>query len=105
MTLNNTHVKIGYHSYQVLFVNGLEDRGSTELDNKVIKIDSSLPLPVVRDTLLHEILHVLLDGSILLDTELRIPPDKLEEHLVLLLTPSLLLFFQDNPEMRDFLLG
>lgn len=97
-------VRIGYHTYRIDFVNGLEDKGSADLDTKVIQINPAYPIPVIRDTLLHEILHVLLYESALSSCN-TMDPEKLEEHLVLLLAPSLLLMFQENPEVKDFLLS
>lgn len=96
-------IKIGYHQYRLELVPGLEDNGSAHLDTKLIQINASLPPSAIRDTLLHEVLHVLLGDSALPACK-TMEPELLEEHIVLLLSPSLLQFFRDNPQIRSYLM-
>lgn len=104
--MNNSltnQIKVGYHKYSIELVAGLEDRGSVCLDSKVIKLNASLSPRVLRDTLLHEVLHIILGDSALPACQ-DMDPEKLEEHLVLLLSPNLLQFLCDNPSVATWLI-
>jgi Zn-dependent peptidase ImmA (M78 family) len=76
----------------VEYVKGLEDYGNFEQKNATIFIDSELTLQPMQDTLLHEIMHAILQAY-----------EKDTEVLVRILTPALLGLLKDNPHLIKFL--
>ena len=76
----------------VEYVKDLEDYGNFEQKTATISIDSELTLQPMQDTLLHEIIHAVLQAY-----------EKDTEVLVRILTPALLALLKDNPHLVKFL--
>ena len=69
--------------------------GSTEASDLLIKVDEERPRPIVRETLLHEIIHAA--ETILPEGEL------LHERQCKALSRLLFQVFTENPETRKFI--
>lgn len=81
-----------------------ENFGKTELDMKEMDIYSrGIPDEVLKDTLLHELIHVLLEDIISIIKDADAPSDRAEEHLVRLVTPRMNMLFSENPKLRSYL--
>lgn len=75
---------------------GAELIGRFEGDSQKITLSPNLAFDMLRETLLHEILH-----GLLMPLELD---DKEEERIILTLSPSLLDLFRRNPKLIRFIL-
>lgn len=72
--------------------------GQTTHRKTLIKVDGSCSASQVRDTVLHEVLHAVInDGPNDLD------PD-VEERIVRVIAPALLGVLRNNPQLLEFLL-
>jgi len=60
---------------------------------------------VMKDTLLHECLHVVLEDIIEGAVKIDDKPDVIEEHIVRLLTPRLHELFTNNTELNKYIFG
>tara|TARA_Y100000389_G_C17351028_1_gene458475 strand:+ start:565 stop:993 length:429 start_codon:yes stop_codon:yes gene_type:complete len=93
---------IGCFTYKVRELNDYRDEegcilmGSTDVANNVISIDTSYNEEVVRETLLHELMHALLNDTHVVDEEV-------EEKLVRVLSPKLMDTCKRNPALVEFL--
>ena len=52
-------LKIGAHTYQIKFIEGLDKCGSTNRDKQVILVGEEMPQTQREVTLIHEILHAI----------------------------------------------
>ena len=66
--------------------------GEYEMGKASIYVDKNLAFSAMQDTILHEVLHVVLQHF-----------EKDSEQLVRILTPSLLAILKDNPKLVSFL--
>jgi len=76
--------------------------GMTSFDQGRILIKGALTEDPTRDTLLHEILHALIDQTSV-KRQLKDMDKDLEEDFVWALTPRLLGLLRDNPELVEYL--
>lgn len=72
----------------IRYVPGLPDYGNFEQKTGTIYIDPALTLQPLQDTLLHEIIHAILQAY-----------EKDSELLVRILTPAMLGLIKDNPHL------
>lgn len=77
------------------------DRGRTMAERQLIEVDGRRPPSGVAETLLHEVLHALLDDAGA-DVVPKLTADNLEA-VVTLLAPRLLHFIRANPAAVDYL--
>lgn len=94
-------LKIGPYDYKVqphVFDDG--DYGECDCKKLVIRVDTSTAPGTVRDTIVHEALHALLD---LVGFGKRLT-EEAEEDLVRSLSPALLDLLRRNPSLVDFIL-
>lgn len=78
--------------------------GDTDKDSKVIRVfTKGYSEPVIKDTLLHECLHVVLEDIVETTYKMEDKPDTVEEQVVRLLTPRLHSLFTDNEELREYI--
>lgn len=93
------HVKVGPHTYKVEVAkpSGLshEEYGCTDIGRTTISLAPGMSASMQRDTLLHEVLHAVLDAT---GWAHRLG-NKKEEELVRALAPALLTFLRDNREV------
>ena len=92
--------------YTVILDNTIEDGGETCHKSQYIKIDDTLPLELQRMTLIHEILHVILDIKMeyVNKAAKEIKDDDLREHLYIGgFSTHLQPVFKDNPHLRRWL--
>ena len=98
------HVNIGCFKYKIEPRNDFRDEegtrvmGETVSTNEIIYIDNSFTPTVVRETLMHELLHAMLHDTNVLDGMEQ------EEKLVQILSPRLMSLFKDNPRLYKFLI-
>lgn len=93
-------VKVGPHLYRVVLVpDGVLIDGGTAghcaTSRLVIAIEPELAPSQVCDTIIHECLHALLDGT-------DLDPD-VEERVALCLAPGLLLLLESNPDLVAYI--
>ena len=93
-------VKVGPYTYQVVTptdtLDDLGRYGDVRHRKCEIRVDATQIIPLVRTTLLHEVLHAITD--VFLPTE-----DQLSDKHVHALVYALLLFAADNPEAMSYI--
>ena len=78
--------------------------GETDVDSKEIDIYiKNRSLEAVKDTLLHELLHVCLEDLVPVISSMDKPDYDKEEALVRFLTPRLFQMLNDNANLKDFI--
>lgn len=97
-------IKIGNHTYSVKYVvpdDGSGDYfyGRTHTRTTRMEINPTQAKSQARDTLLHEVLHAILDD---VDSPLD---DEKEESVIRAITPGLLGVLRNNPALLTFLLS
>jgi Zn-dependent peptidase ImmA (M78 family) len=98
-------IKIRCFTYTVHFVRqSTEDHGATETDSKEIFINTRFSLQNQRETLNHELLHAILEGTAIYGKKYEKDEDQ-EEDLILAISPTLVQIYQDNKWLRDFVFG
>ena len=79
--------------------------GKTDHTTKTVTIYQCASDEVTRETLLHELIHVVLEDKV--EAIFNFDPDKKdfdkEENLVRLVSPALMQLINDNPELVRFL--
>lgn len=81
-----------------------ENHGDTCLEKKHINLFDNGNEEVLKETLLHEFLHVLLEDVLRTVKEIENPSEQ-EEQLIRILSPRLMQWGLDNPELVDFIWG
>lgn len=97
-------VRVGPYVFTVAVVDQYDEEdpfGWTDWKRELIVVDRNLPAITRRDTLLHEVLHVVNWASGLQE---RLGVDE-EELVTRQLSPWLLMLMRDNPELIKFLQG
>lgn len=102
------NLRVGPYNYKVVtgrIVTG--DMGLCDAQACVIYIDNDKNehFLVERDTVLHEVLHAILDVTGLASVIATEVDDKFEEKMVRPLATALLQFLRDNPKFVHYLLG
>lgn len=97
-------IKIGPFNYKLIKSEAhmTDTHGQTSLENKEIVLYKSANFEAMRETLQHEILHVLLEDVIPTIKEID-DSEKMEEQLIRLLSPRLMSLAQENQELAKFL--
>jgi len=96
-------IKIGCFTYKVKYKRTTgKNLGLTDLSKKQITIWKHDNKEVLRETLMHEILHVLMEDVVASVEEKKDLEDK-EEAIVRLVNPRLFQVFKDNPNLVEFL--
>lgn len=106
-----TSVRVGPYRYTVKVdadrIKELEKESDTDLYGITthglleIVLQPAVADMVLRETLLHEVLHAVLFNTGLADRM----TDKAEEHLVRALSPALFSLLRDNPDLVQYLTG
>lgn len=106
-----THVRVGPYTYTVKVdaerIKELEKESDTDLygitthGHLEIVLQPDVADMVLRETLLHEILHAVLFNTGLSDRM----TDKAEEHMVRALSPALFSLLRENPDLVRYLTG
>ena len=91
-------MNVGWAEYRIDYKELVEcdgDRcfGWVDFDNRIIQIDKTVIIPTIRETLLHECLHVIFAGVGLGQEEIRTD----NEHLTEQTTKGLVLLTKLNP--------
>lgn len=82
------------------------DHGETLHDSKEIHIITrNKTEQVMKDTLLHECLHVVLEDIVETAIKIDDKSEVVEEQIVRLLTPRLHEMFKNNPELNCYIFG
>lgn len=102
-------VQVGPHPYRIKFddtrCNDIECRGQTDADQLQIILNSKLPTSMVRETVLHELLHACLDVQGVNVGDKPLLDDDEHERLVRGLSPILLDVLRRNRDLAAFLLA
>jgi hypothetical protein len=102
-----TKFKLGTFNWTIKYLDIESDvHGETLTDSKEIHIITrNKTEQLMKDTLLHECLHVVLEDIV--DTAVKIDdkPEVIEEHIVRLLTPRLHEMFTNNKELNAYIFG
>ena len=88
-------IKVGPHVYRVTYSAAVELCGNTQFEHNAIGICSNQSPSQIRDTLCHEITHVILE-TLKLD-------DEVKEQVCMVMGPGLLQVLVDNPELYPYL--
>ena len=102
-----TKFKAGCYSWQIYWSQeeAEEMYGKTDSHNKVVTIYKCKNDEILRETLLHELLHVVMEDKA--EAVFNFDPDKKEydkeENLIRLISPVLMQIINDNPELWQFL--
>lgn len=91
-----TSIKVGCFIYKVQVNADLESIGETNTDRLLIEINPNFPLQILRETLLHECLHAILNDTFVVES-------KDEEKIVRVVSPGIMQIIMDNPELKAFL--
>lgn len=81
-----------------------EDHGSTDVSTKEIWINTRFNEDIQRETLFHELLHVVFDDCALLESGAVKTTDP-EESLIRYISPRLVLLFQENPWLSEYIIN
>lgn len=81
-----------------------DNHGDTCLEKKKINLFDNGNSEVLKETLLHEFLHTLLEDVLRTIKDIESPAEQ-EEQLIRILSPRLMAWGQDNPELLDFIWG
>lgn len=97
--------KLGIFNWRINYLDvEHENHGETLMDTREINIViRHKSEQVIKDTLLHECLHVCLEDVIDTAAKIEDKPSVIEEQIVRLLTPRLHSIFADNKELREYI--
>lgn len=100
-----TRFKVGTFEWTIKYIDVEGDlHGDTDKDTKLVRIfTSNYSEQVIKDTLLHECMHVCLEDLVETTYKMDSKPDEVEEQLVRLVTPRLHFLFTENEELRDYI--
>lgn len=101
MSKKPEHFRYGPYDFDIIYrddlVERLEEMGSTHFNHLEVFIDSRMKPQMLKETLCHELLHVLL-------RDIGFFPDQdSEEKFIRLLSPRVMQMFCDNQELSKFL--
>lgn len=92
-------INLGAFVYKIIYHRKSgKDMGVTFLDKKRIHIYKHESKQALRDTILHETVHILLEDLIENLEKMECPTEDKEEFLVRMITPKLLQLILNNPE-------
>jgi hypothetical protein len=103
-----TSIVLGPHAYEVradeesvrlLHAHG--NRGATYNDQSIVRIDPDRPKTALAETVLHELMHCIVDKSPLRD---RFSKED-DEAIVVMMSVGVLELLRRNPELVEFLLS
>lgn len=80
------------------------DHGATDVDEKKIYINTNFNEECQKETLLHELLHVVLNDCSLFKHPIENDEDQ-EEYIIRYMSPKLYQVLRDNKELREFICG
>jgi len=100
-------IKIGYFTVKINYVHDLHDEngnlliGLSTIDTATIDINIDFPDQIIKETLLHEIMHFLLSDTALFPEEMV----NLEEEVIRVLSPKTMAVLTINKKLTKFLLS
>lgn len=97
--------KLGVFNWKINYLDvEHESHGETLMDTREINIViRHKSEQVIKDTLLHECLHVCMEDIIDTTTKIEDRAGVVEEQIIRLLTPRLHSIFSDNPDLRNYI--
>jgi len=102
-----TKFKSGYFNWKIYWSDEVAEElyGKTDTSTKTVTIYKCANEQMTRETLLHELLHVVMEDKA--EAVFNFDPDKKEydkeENLIRLISPVLMQLLADNPELVKFL--
>jgi len=102
-----TYFKLGIFDWEIRYHTSPSDlHGETNRDTRKIDIyTNGFNEQVIKDTLLHECLHVCFEDITETAFKMDSKADEIEEQLIRLLNPRIHSLFTDNEELRDYIFG
>lgn len=99
--------KLGIFDWEIKYIDIESDlHGDTDKDSKIIRIfTKGFNEQVIKDTLLHECLHVVFEDITESVFRMDAKAEDVEEQMVRLLTPRVHSLFTDNEELREYIFG
>jgi len=96
--------KVGCFTYSITAIDLDVDNkhGDTCFSRRAIRIDFKDPDQNQKETLLHEVLHTLLEDCAPMKLNYKDPLER-EEDIIRFLSPRLLIWLRDNPEVLEYL--
>lgn len=95
-------IKIGYYTIAIKYCDDLDDlHGDFNSDNKTIRINSRYSREQQAETLLHEIMHAVIDDTFAFGDE-ETAMEK-EEKAVRILSPKIMEVMTSNKKLRKYL--
>lgn len=104
-----THFDAGWRKFEIVFVKNLTEEdskcwGKTDFDAGIIQLDAAMRGDLFRETLLHEITHILLENAGLGDyDDCDVPPALSNERMTVLISRTLLQAMNYNPDLFSLL--
>jgi len=100
-----TAFKMGTFNWDIKYhTNPSDVHGETNKDLRRIDIfTEGYSEQILKDTLLHECLHVVLEDIIDTTSKIEDKSDVIEEQVIRLLTPRLHALFMDNEDLREYI--
>jgi len=104
-TKRPTHFKLGTFDWKVNYLEvESESHGETHKSVREINITcKNYSEQVIKDTLLHECMHVVLEDIIDTTSKMEGASSEIEEQIVRLVTPRLHELFTTNVELREYI--
>ena len=97
-------IKLGNFTYKIVYKHKSSTKlGETNLDAKRIDIYKHESKQTLRDTLQHEIIHILVDEIFGTLEHMKCDVEDKEEFAVRMLTPRMIQYIIDNPEFIEWL--
>lgn len=99
-------IKVGIFTYDIVFLDldTFNLHGVTDINNRVIKINTKYSEISQKETLLHEILHAGFEDCPIFKQAYEDANEK-EEDTIRFLSPRLYGILNDNPTLRRYLFG
>lgn len=99
--------KLGIFDWEIRYHTSPSDlHGETSKDTRHLDIFvNGYNEQVIRDTLLHECLHVCFEDITETVVKMDAKPDEIEEQITRLLTPRIHSLFAENADLRDYIFG
>lgn len=102
-------LKTSGQNYTIIINKSTADKnmGETDRDASTIElwVGGGIKAERVRETLLHEILHIAFEDVVDIVSASRVPPFEAEENIIRIVSPRLFSILLDNPEVLSFILG
>ena len=92
--------------WKIYWLKELDNMGETNTDLCEVKIATTgVPEEVLKETLQHELLHIVLRDIMAVLASTQASPSDIEEAIIRIASPRLFGLYKQNPELREYLYG